>query len=103
MPLATSPRKRKLFSRIPALSVGTGRMYTVSSKLVYALRSAPKRTPIPSRYFTMSFFANDVVPLKAMCSTKWASPRWSSSSRMEPAFTTSRSSARFSGLAFLRM
>ena len=51
----------------------------------------------------MSFFAKLVVPLNAMCSTKCASPRWSSSSRMEPAFTTSRSSARFSGFVFCRM
>ena len=34
------------------------------------------------------------VPLKAMCSTKCARPRWSSSSSTEPALTTSRSSAR---------
>ena len=34
------------------------------------------------------------VPLNAMCSTKCASPRWSSSSSTLPAFTTSRSSAR---------
>ena len=35
-----------------------------------------------------------------MCSTKCASPRWSSSSSTEPALTASHSSARFSGFVF---
>ena len=41
------------------------------------------------------------VPLKLICSTKCASPRWSSSSSTEPALTTSRSSARALRLAVL--
>jgi hypothetical protein len=55
--------------------------------------------PIDSMNDTISFFGKFFVPLKAMCSTKCASPRWSSSSRIEPALTTSRSSARSAGFA----
>ena len=40
------------------------------------------------------------VPSNSMCSTKCASPCWSSSSSTDPALTTSRSSARRAGLAF---
>ena len=32
---------------------------------MYALRSAPNRTPIDCRYFTRSFLAKCVVPLNA--------------------------------------
>ncbi len=43
-----------------------------------------------------------LVPLNAMCSTKWARPRWVSSSTIEPTLTSSRSSARSSGLGLAR-
>src|SRR3954464_12357401 len=38
-----------------------------------------------------------------MCSSMWASPRWSSSSSIDPAWTASRSIARFCGSTFRRM
>src|SRR5688572_17019025 len=38
-----------------------------------------------------------------MCSSRCASPRWSSASSMEPAFTASRRVSRFSGCALRRM
>jgi len=42
-------------------------------------------------------------PLKFMCSHRWARPRWSSVSTVEPALTASRSVTRFSGLWLARM
>ena len=78
-------------------------MYTVSSKLVNAFTLGPNCMPIDSMNFTMSLFGKFFVPLNAMCSTKCASPCWSSSSTSEPTLTASLSSARFSGNAFLRM
>ena len=56
-------------------SVGTWSMKIVSSKLVLALTSAPKRMPIDSRKFTSCCFEKFFVPLNAMCSTKCARPR----------------------------
>jgi hypothetical protein len=89
-------------SRTSIRSVGTCSMYTVSSKLVKAFTLGPKRMPIDSMNDTISRRGKFFVPLNAMCSTKWARPRWSSSSSTEPAFTTSRSSARFCGRALRR-
>ncbi len=101
--LAQSSSTWNPFSMFSFLSVGMGRIYTVSSKLVYAFKSAPNSTPMVWRKDTSSFFLKFFVPLKAMCSVKWARPCWSSSSNMEPVFTTSLSSTFFSGLEFLRM
>ena len=47
-PRAQSSRMSKARLRMCALSVGTWSWYTVSSKDVYALRSAPNRMPIDS-------------------------------------------------------
>ena len=101
-PCAQSSRMSSALLTIAAVSVGTWSMYTVSSNEVYAFRSGPNRTPDRSRKFTRSAFGNRRVPLNAMCSTKCATPSWLSSSRMEPASTTSRSSARFSGSVLRR-
>ena len=49
----------------------------------------PNVLPMDSRYSMISCLAKRSVPLKAMCSTKWARPCWSSVSRTEPALTAS--------------
>ncbi len=64
--------------------------------------SGPKRIPVSSKKSISSCLAKFRVPLKAMCSTKCASPRWSSSSWSDPALSASHSSARFSGLRLAR-
>ena len=69
----------------------------VSSNEVLALACWPKRMPTFSMKSTISCFLNRRVPLKAMCSTKWASPRSFSVSSTEPAFTASRRAARWRG------
>src|SRR5437867_1884684 len=50
----------------------------------------------------ISSFLKFLVPRNAMCSTKWARPCWSSSSRVEPALTANQISARFAGRALRR-
>ncbi len=77
-------------------------MYTVSSKLVYALTCGPSRAPIFSKVETSSPGLKCVLPLNAMCSMKCASPCWSSASSIDPDLTASRSDTRFSGRPFCR-
>ena len=55
--------------------------------------------PIDSMNRIRSCLAKCSLPLKAMCSTKWARPSWSASSTTDPTLTTSRSSARWNGPA----
>ncbi|MNH98892.1 hypothetical protein D3C73_516440 [compost metagenome] len=50
-----------------------------------------------------SFSGTLVVPLKAMCSMKWARPNWSSFSIREPAAIRRRSDAWPGGVAFFMM
>ena len=83
-------------------SVGICSWYTVSSKLVCAFTCAPNRMPSAWMNATTSCPGKCSVPLKAMCSTKCARPRWLSSSSTDPALTTSRSSARPRGCPFAR-
>jgi hypothetical protein len=75
----------------------------VSSKLVDALTCGPNRAPIDSRNDTSSPGLKLRLPLKAMCSRKWARPRWSFSSWIEPASTASRIDTRLAGRPFWRM
>ena len=63
---------------ISASSVGISKKYRVSSNPVRAFRSGPNVLPMDSRYSTISCLSKRSVPLKAMCSTKCARPRWSS-------------------------
>ena len=100
---AQSSKTCMAFLYTMGLSVGTCSSYTVSSKLVYAFKSAPKFTPLFSRKSTSSCFLKFLVPLKHMCSTKCARPLCLSVSKVEPAFTTSLNSALFFGSTFFLM
>jgi len=75
----------------------------VSSNEVLALTPGPSRIPIDSMKVIRSCLAKCLLPLNAMCSSTWATPRWSSSSTTEPTFTTRRSSARCTGRSLVRM
>ena len=57
------------------LSAGTCSSYTVSSKLVCAFTCAPNRMPSDCMKPATACRGKCRVPLKLICSTKWASPR----------------------------
>lgn len=65
------------------LSTGTNNSYMVSSAVVIAFWQGPNSAPMLSKNLTISWFVYFVVALNARCSTIWATPRWSSSSKTE--------------------
>ena len=115
----STPRSRSIASgskvRFPAVSrisikdvsirssvvCGRSSLYTVWSKPVDALVSAPKDRPLRSRILTISPSGTLVEPLNAMCSMKWASPRSSSPSAAEPKSKPRRTEAESLGVVFL--
>lgn len=69
--------------RRSGLSTGTNNSYMVSSEEVKAFWQAPNSAPMLSRNLMISWLLYFSVALKARCSTMWATPRSSSSSRTE--------------------
>jgi len=73
-------------------------MKRVRSKPVEALRFLPNCTPSFSKVGTSVPAGKWSEPLKARCSKKCASPRWSSSSLSEPDFSRSRMATQPGGV-----
>ena len=99
-----SCRISSALSMMPSREVGTSFiMYEVMSQLVPALRLAPNFTPTFSRYSIICLPGRFFVPLKAMCSRKWARPCCASFSWMAPTSCRMWKSACPFGFSLWRM